>query len=336
MQQLNRLSILDMLRSNANHPSAFLATNHDTQHFVSERVPGLIAYRPAGKKHVVMAAGLCAQNEHKEELVREFLSWNKMKGRKAIAIQMLRNDAEVLARQGFTVNQIGTSYSLSLNDFKIAGTPFVKLRNKISRAKRAGVRVKQLGKDLLYTPELEVKLKHIDSLWIKQKHAKELDFLIGEIGDFNNIDNSVKRLFVAFYEDEPVAYIFYTACFGKYQGWMHDLTRRLPDAPTGVMELINLTAIESFIGENSKHLNFGFTPLVDLSSDLEIPDASSSMAQKVFLFLSKHGSFIYPADSQLQYKLKWKPNIILPEYIAFQNGFSLLGLWDFLKLTRAL
>ncbi|MDJ0677154.1 MAG: DUF2156 domain-containing protein [Calothrix sp. MO_167.B42] len=336
MSQLKCLEVVDVLKKCANHPSAFLATNQGTQHFLSNKVPGLIAYRLAGRNHVIIAAGVSAKTEHKDTLIEDFLAWVKKKRKKIIAVQMLRDDANILARHNFTVNQIGSSYSLALNGFKIAGTPFMKLRNKISRARRAGVEIKQLGKDLSFTPELESQLKKIDTQWLKQKHAKELAFLIGELGDLNNMDMSVKRLFVGFKEGDPVAYILYTASFGAYQGWMHDLTRRLPDAPTGVMELININAIESFMAEKAQYLNFGFTPLVGLSSEFEIPRVNSRLAQKIFLFLSKHGRFIYPADSQLQYKLKWSPNIVLPEYIAFQDGFSLEGLWNFLKLTQAL
>lgn len=336
MLQLHTPDIVDILKRHADHPSAFLAVNRDTRHFLSDRVPGLIAHRPAGKRHLVMAAGISTQSQHKDALLADFLAWAKEGRKKIIAVQMLRPDAEILAKHGFTVNQIGTSYSLSLRDFKISGTPFVKLRNKISRAKRAGVEVKQLGRDLTFDPELEARLQEIDARWLADKRAKELDFLVGEVGDLGNFDPSVKRLFVAFYEGEPVAYILYTASFGAYRGWMHDLTRRLTHAPTGVMELINLTAIQSFIAEGADYLNFGFTPLAGLSPDLEIPGASSHPARKIFSFLSEHGRFLYPADSQSRYKLKWSPNVVLPEYIAFQGGFSPLGLWDFLKLTRAL
>ncbi len=336
MLQSDYLGTMDLLKTCADHPSAFLATNKDTQNFINYKVPGLISYRLAGKNHVVMAAGLSAKSRDKDVLLEDFMTWVKGQGKKIIAIQMLREDADVLARHNFTVNQIGTSYSLALDKFKISGSPFMKLRNKISRARRAGVKVKQFGYDLSLNLELESQLKNIDTQWLSEKHAKELAFLIGEIGDLDNMDRSVKRLFVAFYEDRPVAYILYTASFGAYKGWMHDLTRRLPNAPTGIMELINFTAIESFISEKAKHLNFGFTPLVGLAPEHEISGVNSHLARKIFLLLSKHGQFIYPADSQLRYKLKWAPNLILPEYIAFQDGFSLGGLWDFLKLTQAL
>lgn len=335
MLQFKSPDVLNILQDCADHPSAFLATNQDTQQFISDNVPGMVAYRSAGK-HLVIAAGLSVKEQHKDILVEDFVSWSRQQKKKVIAIQMLRDDAEVLARHGFTVNQIGTSYSLSLDKFKISGSRFMKLRNKISRAKRADVEVKELGKDVAFSPTLESQLQEIDQQWLVQKHAKELAFLIGEVGDLANIDQSVKRLFVAFKNDEPVAYILYTVSFGAYEGWMHDLTRRLPDAPTGVMELINLTAIETFIEEKAQHINFGFTPLVGLDSEIEISGAYSRPAQKILVFLAKHGSSIYPAGSQLQYKLKWAPNIILPEYIAFQGGFSLRGLWDVLKLTQAL
>jgi hypothetical protein len=42
---------------------------------------------------------------------------------------------------------------------------------------------------------------------------------------------------------------------------------------------------------------------------------------------------MHPTQTQLQYKLKWAPEVIRPEYIAFQDGFSLSGLWSFLRLT---
>ncbi len=335
MLQFKSPNVLDILRDCADHPSAFLATNQDTQQFISKNIPGMVAYRSAGK-HLVIAAGLSAKAQNKEALLEEFIEWGRQQKKKIIAIQMLRDDAEVLAKHGFTVNQIGTSYSLALDKFKISGSRFMKLRNKISRARRAGVEVKELGKDFVFSPILESQLQQIDQQWLRKKHAKELDFLIGEVGDLTNIDPSVKRLFVAFNNDEPVAYILYTACFGVHEGWMHDLTRKLPDAPTGVMELINLTAIETFIEEKNQYINFGFTPLTGLNPEVEILGAYSPLAQKIFVFLAKHGSFIYPATSQLQYKLKWAPNHILPEYIAFQGGFSLWGLWDFLKLTQAL
>jgi len=52
-------------------------------------------------------------------------------------------------------------------------------------------------------------------------------------------------------------------------------------------------------------------------------------------FLYRHGSLVYPAQSQADYKRKWGSDLVVPEYVA---GFplSLSGVFALLRLTRAL
>lgn len=327
---------VDVLRRHADHPSALLAVNQETLRFRAPDIDGLIAYRPAGRHHLVMVAGITAAPGQRAALLDRFLDWARRERRKVVAVQMFRDDAVLFASRGFRVNQIGASYSVSLDRFRISGTPFIKLRNKISRARRSHVSVHELGADVPVTPRIRDAIAAIDREWIKDKGAKELAFLIGEVGALDRLDRSVRRLFVAMQNDETVAYVLYTASFGRHAGWMHDLTRRKPDATTGVMELINITAIERFKAEGAGMLNFGFTPLTSLADEHEIVGAHSRATAWTFRKLARHGSFIYPAEAQLQYKLKWAPDLIQPEYIAFQNGATASGLWQFLRLTRAI
>jgi lysylphosphatidylglycerol synthetase-like protein (DUF2156 family) len=323
------------LRAHADHPSALLAINRETACYCLPGIDGLVAYRLAGRRHLVMIAGIAAAHDERAALLDGFLHWARREGRKVVAVQMLREDAELFASRGFSVNQIGASYSVRLDRFKISGTPFIKLRNKISRARRSGITVLELGVDLPASAGIWDAIAAIDQAWIKDKGAKELAVLIGELGAAEAFDRSIKRLFIAVAGDVPVAYILYTASFGKHAGWMHDLTRRMPDTVAGVMELINITAIERFKAEGAPLLNFGFTPLTSLSEGNELPGAYSRVTAWAFRQLNRHGSFIYPAEAQLQYKLKWAPDLIQPEYIAFQKGATLSGLWQFLRVTRA-
>jgi lysylphosphatidylglycerol synthetase-like protein (DUF2156 family) len=52
--------------------------------------------------------------------------------------------------------------------------------------------------------------------------------------------------------------------------------------------------------------------------------------------LARHGSAIYPAETQAQYKLKWHPETIVPEYVAFEGRFRLSAAWRLMLLTRAI
>jgi lysylphosphatidylglycerol synthetase-like protein (DUF2156 family) len=329
-------TVLRVLRTHADHPSALLAINRDTLRFSADGIEGFIAYRPAGRRHLVMVAGVSAAAGRADELLDRFLAWAAGERRQVVAVQILRDDAERFARRGFRVNQIGASYGITLAGFALAGTRFIKLRNKISRARRCGIVVAELGKDVALVPDVRHAIEEIDRQWIKEKGTRELEFLVGETGQLDEIDGSLRRIFVALREGIPVAYILYTASFGRYAGWMHDLSRRLPDAPAGVMELINSRAIEIFKAEGAKMLNFGFTPLTSLAPEHELPGSWHRMTAWGFAQLAAHGSFIYPAQTQLQYKMKWSPDVVLPEYVAFQKGGTLSGLWRFLRLTRAI
>lgn len=328
--------VFRILRAYADHPSALLAINRDTLRFSADGVEGFIAYRPAGRRHLVMVAGITAAAGQADALLDLFLAWAASERRQVVAVQMLRDDAERFARRGFRVNQIGASYGVTLAKFGLAGTRFIKLRNKISRARRSGIDVAELGTDVALDPGVRHAIEAIDRQWLKEKGTHELEFLVGETGELDALDRSLRRIFVALRERVPVAYILYTASFGRYAGWMHDLSRRMPDAPAGVMELINSRAIEIFKAEGAPMLNFGFTPLTSLAPEHELPGSWHRMTAWGFTQLAAHGSFIYPAETQLQYKMKWVPDVVLPEYVAFQPGGTLSGLWQFLRLTRSI
>src|SRR6187551_3528591 len=90
------LDVTAVLERHADHPSAFLATNEQTLHFGTPDVDGLIAYRLAGRGHVVMAAGLHAPADQKALLLDRFLAWARDQARTVIGVQFLRDDAELL------------------------------------------------------------------------------------------------------------------------------------------------------------------------------------------------------------------------------------------------
>jgi lysylphosphatidylglycerol synthetase-like protein (DUF2156 family) len=49
-----------------------------------------------------------------------------------------------------------------------------------------------------------------------------------------------------------------------------------------------------------------------------------------------NGAHIYPAQTQYAYKEKWKQDIILPEYIAFQRGASIPALIHVFRACNAI
>jgi lysylphosphatidylglycerol synthetase-like protein (DUF2156 family) len=270
----------------------------------------------------------------RERLLESFLRWARSCGRRVVAVQLRAEDARVYARHGFVVNQLGSSYSIDLSRFALAGTRFFKLRNKISRARRLGVTVREVSRGELESARVQAELDAIDASWLRGKgrHAKELTFMIGER---RGRGAPLRRLFVAGREGEAVAYVTYSPCFGQRPGWLYDLTRRRADAPPGTIELIFSTVAEKLRQEECRWLHLGLTPLVGLAGEHELPGASPVVG-RIGRLLAEHGSAIYPARSQLAFKLKWAPHVVEPEYVGFQGGASVAAICQLMRVTRAI
>ncbi len=319
-----------LLERHADNPSAFLALNEGTQHFRAPGIDGVVAYRRAGRRTLVQLGGVFAAPEDRAALLAAFVRFASRERRRIVAVQLLREDAQLYARHGFVVNQLGANYARSLAEFDLKGKKHVSLRNKISRARRAGVTVAECP----YGPDLTQELEEVDAVWLraKGKHVKELQLMVGQVG---GQAQAQRRLFVARDQDGRVlAYLSFSPVFGRRAGWLHDLSRRRPDAPPGVLELLVATAVDAFRSEGAGFLHFGMTPFTGLDPAHEVEGASPTTTRIMHL-LAEKGAFVYPAADQLAYKEKWALDLVEPEYIAFQGRLSLGSLVALLRVTNS-
>jgi lysylphosphatidylglycerol synthetase-like protein (DUF2156 family) len=328
--ELTPARLSELLKCYGDHPSIGLVLNAGMEYFTDRSAAGVIAYRQAGR-YLFQFGGVFAPPDAKPALLRAFLEFSRARGQRVCAVQLRDSEVDLYHRHGFRMNQLGLSYTVSLAEFNTRGTRFMKLRNKIKRAKGLGIEVRELGRDLPPTARVRQDLDAITQAWVRAKgrHKKVLEFLVGDVGA---VEREGTRCFVALREETVVAFITYVPSYGRLAGLMHDLSRRVPDCPPGVMELINLTAIERFQSEGLQYLNFGLTPFVGVSDFL---GSHSRVVAGVVHLLERHGEAIYPAMSQVAYKQKWAPQIIEPEYFAFQGRFRLGCLWQLLRLTRS-
>ncbi|MFI8347514.1 bifunctional lysylphosphatidylglycerol flippase/synthetase MprF [Streptomyces sp. NPDC085596] len=311
----------------ADNPSSFLALNTGNDVFTLPGVDGVAVHRRTGR-HLVQFGGPFAAPDAYGELLAGLRAHAREEKLELVAVQLQRADAELYREAGFTVNQIGASWAVHLPEFTLRGTRFMQLRNKISRALRSGLVVKEVP-----ASECEEALSTIDRAWLgsKGEHARPLEFLVGQVG---GPAQELRRLFVGSIDGEPVSYISYSPVYGGRSGWMHDLSRRVPGGSPGLMEAINAAAIETFVGEGVEWLHFGFTPFTGLAEENELPGHSPSF-QWLMHFLWAEGAALYPAQTQLDYKEKWAPHATLPEYVAFDGPASLAGFAHIFRACNA-
>lgn len=311
------------------HPSGYLALTRANQRFALPDRPGFVAYRAHGR-HWIALGGVLAPSEARPALLDAFLAAATRAGRRVLVVQVRGDQVSLFRARGFVVNQLGTSFGLALASFDLRGTAKMQLRNKISRARKAGLVAVELGRDVARDAAAFADLDAVSAAWLRGKGKPELQFMIGELGAPGE---AARRVFlVRDAQARPLGFITYVPAYGQRPGYLHDLTRRVPDAPPGVLELANATAIERLRAEGVPYLHFGFTPFV---VDEDEPDADSRFAAWLVRLLYRRGALVYPAATQSHYKLKWGPAVIEREYLA-ARPLSLRGIVDLLRLTRSL
>jgi len=288
-----------------------------------------MAYREKGM-HLIALGGAHAAPRDRSALLDAFLELARRRARKVIAVQVRSDQVELFRSRGFTVNQLGSTYALRLAGFSFAGTRRMKVRQKIKQARSAGLRVMEVGRELPAEETTFRRLTAISDAWLSAKRKKELDFMVGELG---RPGDSERRTFVVSdAAGEAQGFITYVPAWGRRPGYLHDLTRRLPSAPVGAMELCNAHAMERLGEAGAEYLHFGFTPFAVDGTDGE---GASPVLAWLLRMLWRHGGSIYPAQSQVAYKLKWAPEYVEPEYVA-ARPLSLRAVVDLLLLTRSI
>lgn len=320
---------LDPVTTWIDHPSGFLALSAKNERFTLPGRAGLIAWREQGK-HRVIFGGVHAPQRERAALLRAFVARCRAERRRPLAVQVRADQVELFQRAGFVLNRFGASYALPVAEHRLSGSKRVKLRQKVRRAERLGVEVLELGRELPRDAAAFAQLRGLSAAWLADKGAPELDFMIGELGEAGDVR---RRVFVALHEGRWVGFISYVPAWGTRPGWLHDLTRRVPDAPPGTMERINHRALERFRAEGAGFLHFGFTPFVT-GPEPERPGASRVVAWAIDQ-LARRGAAIYPAQDQVRYKRKWAPSVIESEWLAFRP-VSLRAIHDLLRITRSI
>lgn len=333
-QALADTQAYEMLRRYGSHSSAFLAMNRGNRRFRTDGVDGFVPYREAGRRHLFQLGGPVCAVEDQPRLLTALLARAGSGRRRVTAVQLSRAQAELHAGLGFVVNQFGASFSIELDGYSLGGQRMVKVRNMVNRARREGVSVTEVAAEQRDGEAVASALDAVDAAWLRAKgrHVKELEFLIGERG---GPGAPHRRLFTAVHEGRTVGYVSYSPVFGEQAGWLYDLTRRLPDAPPGTVELLFATALRQFQDEGCGWLHLGFTPFVQLRPETAAPGPTSGFLHRCVEVLAAKGRAIYPAAAQESFKLKWRPQLIEPEYLAFHGGVSPGAVWQLMRLTKS-
>ena len=328
--RLPRARAQALLRHSGN-PSAYLALNEDTCHFTVPGFDGFIPYRQHGR-FLFQLGGCFGAPAARGPLLEGFRWFARQQQCRICAVQLQEEDIALYQSHGFSINQMGTAYTIDVRHFSPMGSRFAKLRNKVSQARRAGISVVELGVDAPRSDQDWLALASISRAWLAARggQARLAGFMVGETGQPGDLE---RRVFVAQRAGRAVGFISFVPVHGARPGLLHDLARRAPDAPPGVMDLVNLTAIARFQREGIAHLHFGLAPFAGLNAQRDCVAGRNWLLGQLARTIYRHGAFLYPARQQEHYQRKWHPHYAQPEYVGFEGGVSLAGLGRLVQLA---
>lgn len=318
----------------ADNPSGILAMNRGTRRWQCPHTPGVVAYRDRGRSRLQVLGPIAPETRTRLVVQRTFLAQARAQRRRSVAIQLQAHDVPIFEELGYRVTQVGSSWALPTDRYTLAGKPFVSVRNKISRARRAGLRVEHTTYEEVSRTTRD-QLSAIDRAWLggKGAHTKPLRFLVGEHA---GPGAAVRRLCLALDSaGDVVGYLSLSQVGGGRPGWLHDLSRRDLAAPPGTMELLVHESMQRVIADGDPWWHFGFTPFSGLRAPWQ-PSSSSPVAAALVAWIAEHGDRIYPASTQVAYKRKWGDVEPTPEYIAFFGDPRPRAVWDLARAANVL
>lgn len=308
--------------------SAYFMRQSGVAYFTG-REGGVISYlrqpTPFGAIRIVMTNPLCP-----ERALAEFLREFEQSTRDRILYAgVCPRVAEVLARQGWQCNVMGTEFSVDLSRFTLQGRDKKQLRHAANLGDRFDLRVVEER----FSAPLAAASEQLSQRWRAQKRCSGRELrLLTRPPRFE--DEWLVRRFFAYQGDTLLGYIFFDPCFrgGRIDGYCANILRTEPQVqPAGLLDHILLTAIRTFQQEGHSRLSLGISPLHGLHA---WPGERRDI-RRLCEWIYRHGNGLYAFRNLAYHKSRYRGTET--PWLLCTRGVSLMAAsWALLRGTAVL
>ncbi|MGO0123332.1 phosphatidylglycerol lysyltransferase domain-containing protein [Desulfothermobacter acidiphilus] len=316
---------------------AFLLLLPDKAYFFGPGGRNVIGYTVQGNVAVALGDPV-GPPEEQGEIIAAFNSFCRQHDWHPAFFQVTEAWLPLYHREGMESLKIGEEAVIELKSFTLEGKEMKGVRHAVRRAERLGYRVK------FYQPPLEERLLHrlkeISDAWLRSKQGSEKRFALSWF-DYQYLRNSPVAVVVD-PEGREVAFANLVPTYRSRVGTI-DLMRRLPSAPSGVMELLLVALAEYFRQQGLEGFSLGLAPLAGLGG------FKAPLPEKTARLIYEHFNFFYGFKGLRQFKAKFRPRWE-PRYLIYpapwllpkvalaivraNAGGSLWGYWRAVRQIR--
>jgi len=245
-----------LLREYGTSGYAYAATfQPDIEHFGDER--GFLAYRTVGKTALVLADPIAPRELH-ADLLERFVTAKGDVGFWCAS----RATAEIVARMGFFVNEMGPENRIELEGYNFSGRSKRALRLAINRAAKLG----HITRECSFRELEAAQVKALSDAWRQQRtvRTREVSFLNRPMAFEDEAD--VRKFFTFDADGKLIAFSSYDPVYtgGRIVGYCNHIKRHLPGVDSLVANAMTCHAITTFQQEGLKLLLLGISPFADI------------------------------------------------------------------------
>lgn len=289
---------------------SYLAVDNDKQYYFGHKVEGVVAFTVVA--HVVVCCGdVICQTSNVKSFLLEFISFCEQNRYSLALIDVSEKFLKIYESMGFEYVKCGEDAMFELSNWNLKGGKIAKVRAAINHANKLGIYVEEYKPLKCRDENVESEIDAITQLWKKGKHGGLLSFILGGAELETPCD---RRYFFARDKSGKMLGFVVFIPFEGGNGYLADVTRRIPGAPQGVIETIIYEAFMKIKSEGVKWGSMGLAPLVNVGSN-----GRASIIEKILKFIYEKLNGIYSFKSLYHSKKKYAPTQWESRYIVYHS-----------------
>jgi len=299
----------DLVLRYGQNPHSYLTLEHDKRLFFGHAVEAVVAYGVVGDTVVVLGDPICAPDNFVVALA-EFRSFCETVASGCIFLGVTQRFLPKYREFGYQITKCGEEARFDLATYAMAGSAAAKARGKVSRARRAGITVREYQPAAKREHATEAAIARVSREWLRGKKSGALGFTVSG----NDLDEPMdRRYFVALDDTGTVCGYNVFLPYDAGAGWLVDITRRCPGAVPGVTELLVAEGFNVFKQEGATSASMGLAPLTNVVDQ----DGNGSADEKLLNQIYQRFNRLYGFKDLQTAKKKYGPTGWRPLYFAY-------------------
>lgn len=291
-------------------PLDYFKTYFDKNLFFTADRRAFLAYKIARNYAVVLEEAVAPDTTTANRAGREFAIFCRQNGLRALYYRVQEGRIEHFQRLGMKSVFIGQEAALELDQFSLTGKSAKPLRNALSKAEREGYSFRIIEPPV--KSGLLQKVKAVSDAWLDEgRHEAAFSS-----GVFNWDELGTHTLLLAEDAGERVVAFVNLVPDAAPGEATYDLIRRLPDAPSWVMDFLMVNLFLTLQARGVQRINLGLAPLSGFDAAQSLPENALKFAADRLRLFAHYKTL---RAFKEKFATRWENR-----YLAYPGDFDLL------------